>query len=187
MRTSALLISALLSLSTLACDKGGDKKDDKKTDDKKADEKAEAKKTDDAPTGTAEAAPVDAPAAAGELTLPKLGLKADAPAGTSVSEMMGNDMAQGPNLVATVEKGDDKPKTGEEAQADAEMYGPKDPKIETLADGYVLTFTNEGSAGTNFFVNARREIDGAAYWCTTTASTQEQMDAAVAFCKSLRK
>ena len=36
-------------------------------------------------------------------------------------------------------------------------------------------------------IQARREIDGAAVWCTTTASSQEQSDAAVAFCKSLRK
>jgi hypothetical protein len=101
--------------------------------------------------------------------------------------MMGSDMAQGPNLVATVEKGDEKPKTGDDAIKDADMYTPKDPKVETLTDGYVLTFTNEGGLGTNYWVNARREIDGAAYWCTTTASSQEQSDAAVAFCKSLRK
>jgi hypothetical protein len=187
MRTAALLLSACLSVSTLACDKGGDKKDDKKTDDKKADDKGEAKKTDDAAAGEAAPEAEAAPAAAGEVTLPKVGLKADAPAGTNVTDMMGNDMVNGPNLVATVEKGDDKPKTGDEAIADADMYSPKDPKVETLPDGYVLTFTNEGGMGTNFFVNVRREIGGAAYWCTTTASSQEQSDAAVAFCKSLRK
>jgi len=176
MRTSSvLLLSVFLASSTLAC--GGDKPaDDKKADDKKADDK----KADDAPAA-------DGGGAAGEVTLPKVGLKGDAPAGTNVTDMMGDDMVQGPNLVVTVGKGDDKPKTGDEATADADMYTPKDPKVETLPDGYVLTFTNEGGAGTNYWVNARREIDGAAYWCSTTATTQEQSDNAVAFCKSLRK
>jgi hypothetical protein len=200
MRTSTLLIlSVLLTVSATACDKGGDKKDDKKVaadkkagDEKKADDVAPPAEGGAPADGGAEAgAPADGGAAApptlAEVTLPKAGLKGDAPEGTSVTELMGNDMVQGPNLVVTVEKGDEKPKTGDDAIKDADMYTPKDPKVETIADGYVLTFTNEGGLGTNFWVNARREIGGAAYWCTTTASSQEQSDAAVAFCKSLRK
>jgi hypothetical protein len=194
MRTSTLLIlSLLLTVSTsTACDKGGDKKDDKKVEDKKADDKKADDVVAPAEGGAAEGgAPADGGGAAAggsaEVALPKVGLKADAPAGTTVTDMMGSDMAQGPNLVASVEKGDDKPKTGDDAIKDADMYTPVDPKVETLADGYVLTFTNAGGMGTNYFVNARREIDGAAYWCTTTATTQEQSDNAVAFCKSLRK
>jgi hypothetical protein len=195
MRTPTLLIlSLLLTVSTsTACDKGGDKKDDKKVEDKKGDDK----KADDvapaegggAADGGGAAADGGGAAAGGtaELALPLIGLKADAPAGTTVMDMGGSDMVQGPNLVATVEKGDDKPKTGDDAIKDADMYTPKDPKVETLADGYALTFINVGEFGTNYFVNVRREIEGAAYWCTTTASSQEQSDNAVAFCKSLRK
>ena len=187
MRTSSvLLLSVFLASSTLAC--GGDKPaDDKKTDDKKADDKkADDVKADDAPAADGGAA-ADGGGAAGEVALPKVGLKGDGPAGTTVMAMGDDDMVQGPGFVVTVGKGDDKPKTGDEAIADADMYTPKDPKVETLPDGYVLTFTNEGGAGTNYWVNARREIDGAAYWCSTTATTQEQSDNAVAFCKSLRK
>ena len=185
MRTStAIMFSLLLGASTFACDKGGEKK----ADDKKADGKGDDKKADEAKADGGEAkAEADKPAGPGPVDLPKVGLKGDAPAGTNVSDMMGSDMVQGPGLVATVEKGEGKPATPEAAQEDAEMYGPKDPKIEKLDDGFVLTFTNEGSAGTNYWVNVRREIDGAAYWCSTTGSSQADSDAAVAFCKSLRK
>lgn len=185
MRTPTLILASLLSSSlALGCGGGGEKKDDSK------DTKADAKKADDKAGGDEKAADDGAggdEAAGGEVALPKTGLKGTAPAGANVSEMMGNDMVQAPGLVVTVEPGDDKPKTGEDAQKDADMYTPKDPKIETLEDGYVLTFTNEGGMGTNFFVNARREIDGKAYWCSTTASDQAQSDNAVAFCKSLKK
>jgi hypothetical protein len=189
MRTSTIL---LLSICLSSFATGCGKKEDKKADDKQAEgeKKTEEKKAEGgeveakAEAGEGEAKPEEG--AAGEVALPKAGLKADAPGGSTVSEMMGNDMVQGPNLVATVEKGDDKPKTGEEATKEADMYSPKDPKVETLEDGYILTFTNEGGAGTNYWVQARREIDGSAWWCSTTASSQEQMDAAVAFCKSLR-
>jgi hypothetical protein len=198
MRTSTLLIlSLLLTVSTTACDKGGDKKEgDKKVeakkagDDKKVGEEVAAEGGAGAEGGAAaeggagaEGGAAAAPATLAEIALPKVGLKADAPEGTSVTD----DMVQGPNLVATVEKGDDKPKTGADAIKDVDMYSPKDPKVEDLPDGYVLTFTNEGGLGTNYWVNVRREIGGAAYWCTTTASSQAQSDAAVAFCKSLRK
>lgn len=191
MRTpTALLISLLLTVPLAACEeKKEDKKEDKKGDKKPEDKKAEG---DDAKAEGGEPAaeggePKPEGGAAGEVALTKTGLKGDAPAGTSVSTMMDDDMVQGPNLVVTIGKGEGKPKTGEEAQKEAEMYGPKDPKVETLEDGYVLTFTNEGGMGTNYWVNAYREIGGAAYWCSTTGSSQEQSDNAVAFCKSLRK
>lgn len=141
------------------------------------------------------AAPADAPADGGGAVdgatvglLPKSGLHADVPTGkTSITEVEGSDMVVGANLVVAVEPGDDKPKTGDKALAAADTHKPKDPKVETLPDGYILTFTSEGSLGLNYWVNSRRTIGGTAYWCTTTASTPEQRDAAVAFCKSLRK
>jgi nucleoside phosphorylase/DNA-binding CsgD family transcriptional regulator len=141
---------------------------------------------DPGPVRPARAVEVTLPKAV-EVTLPKVGLKADAPAGTTIGEIMGKDMAQGPDLMVIVEKGDDKPNTGDDAIKDAEMVRPKDLKVETLPDGYVLTFTNDGALGTNYWVNARREIGGGAYWCSTTASSREQSDAAVLFVKSLRK
>jgi hypothetical protein len=192
MRTTALITALFMTtLGTAACDKKDDAAKDAKADAKK--DSKDAKKEDPKDVKAADGGAADGGAAAdgggaaGEIALPKVGLKGDAPAGSNVSEMMGSDMVQGPGLVATVEKGDDKPKTGEDAQKDADMYTPQDAKVETLPDGYVLTFTNTGGMGTNYWVQSRREIDGAAYWCSTTASSQEQSDAAVAFCKSLRK
>jgi hypothetical protein len=181
MRTSVLLISCLLCMISTACAKSS------------AAAAGSDVPADDGGDGGYAAAPAgDDGVAVGGLTasivLPKVGLQADAPAETTISEMFGMDMVEGPHLVATtVENGDDKPKTGDDALEDAEIYTPQNPKVETLADGYVLTFTNVGGLGTNYWVNARREIDGVAYWCTAVASTQEQSDSAVVFCKSLRK
>jgi len=181
MRTTTLVLSCLLCTSfAVGCgskpaEPAGAKDNKEAKADAKKDVKADAKEEKKEAAG------------GGDIDLPKVGLKGTAPAGTNVSEMMGNDMVQGPGLVATVEAGDDKPKTGEEAQKEADMYSPENAKIEKLEDGYVLTFTNKGGMGTNYWVQARREIDGKAYWCTTTASQQEQSDNAVAFCKSLKK
>lgn len=182
MRSATILLASLLVSSfAVGCDS------DKKAEDKPADEK----KTDDKQTADAKAdAKADDKAddkAGGEVELPKIGLKGAAPAGAAVSEMMGMEMVSGGGLTASVESGDGKPATGEEAQKEADMYTPENPNIEVLADGYVFTFTNKGDAGENFWVQSRREIDGKAVWCTTTSSSKDQQDAAVAFCKSLHK
>ncbi len=124
------------------------------------------------------------------IDLPKLGLKAEAPTGTNVGDaIMGNGhMVTGPNLVATVsEATDSQPKTGDDAKKEADMFNPKNAKVDTLPDGWVLTFDNEGSMGKNFFVQVRRDIGGKAIWCDTTSSSPEQQTNAVNFCKSLKK
>lgn len=178
----AISLVALFGLTTTACDSKSEakpaeaKKDTKSADAKSGDAKSEAK--------------ADAPAAAAKLDLPKVGLKADAPAGATAGDgVMGNGhMVMGDNLVVGVEEaGESTPKTLDAAKSDAEMYGPKNIKEEKLADGWVLTFENEGSMGKNYHVNVRREIGGKAYSCTTMQSTPEQSANAVAFCKSLAK
>lgn len=192
---SALVFTSLLF--AVACDS---KKDDKaagKAEDKKAASKAEAKDAKggeakaDAKAGEAKADEAKAggePAAAGGLAIDKLKLKADAPEGTTVGDGIGEGvMVQGPGLVAMVEVASDtRPKTEDDAKKDADMYSPKNLQSEKLADGWVVTFDNEGSAGKNFFVNVRRDIGGKAYWCETTAPSEEQAANAVAFCKSLK-
>ena len=67
------------------------------------------------------------------------------------------------------------------------MYTPKNLKEEKLADGWAITFDNEGGMGKNYFVNVRREIDGKSIWCETTASQEAQQTNALNFCKSLKK
>jgi hypothetical protein len=129
-------------------------------------------------------------AAGGSVSLAKLGLKADAPDGSRVSDAVMGDgvMIQGPNLVVTVEvASESKPKTIEDAKKDAEMFSPQNVQTEKLADGWAFSFENKGSAGTNYFVKVRREIGGKAYWCETIASNPDQKANALKACKSLKK
>jgi len=131
--------------------------------------------------GAAKTAPLD---------LPKLGLKADAPAGSTVGDaLMGSGhMIMLPGLVVNVaEASDTQPKTIDDAKKEAEMFSPKNLKDEKLADGWVMTFDNEGGMGKNFFAQVRRDIGGKAIWCETTASEAAQQTNAVNFCKSLKK
>lgn len=131
--------------------------------------------------GAAKTAPLD---------LPKLGLKAEAPAESTVNDaIMGSGhMIMGPGLVVNVaEASETQPKTVEDAKKESELFSPKNLKDEKLADGWVITFDNEGSMGKNFFAQVRRDIGGKAIWCETTASEAAQQTNAVNFCKSLKK
>lgn len=186
MRTATLLLVSLLgsSLTLVGCD-GGEKKDDKKADAKKDEKGGDAKKDDKG--GDAKAEDKKEEAGGGDVKLPKTGLQGTAPAGSNVSDMMGSDMVQGPGLVATVSNVKGDPVTIEKAKEDADMYGPEGLKEEKLEDGFVLTFTNKGGMGTNYWVKVNRTIDGKQIECSTTASSEEQQKAAVEFCKSLKK
>ena len=206
-RTFATLFALAGVLGLSACDKKEEKKEDKKAeakkDDKKADAKtdvkadvkaepaADAKADGGEPAGDVKADGGEpAPAAGGTVDLTKLGLKAEAPAGTNIGDAIVGEgvMAQGPNLVATVEVASDtRPKTEEDAKKDADMYTPQNLKSEKLADGWAVTFDNKGDLGANYFVQVRRDIGGKTYWCETTASSVEQQTAALDFCKSLKQ
>lgn len=162
---TALLATALAALALAACNK----------DKEGGDSSASGAKT----TDTASAA----------LELGKLGLHAQAPSGSKVGDAPVGEgiMVQGPGLVVTVEVASDSaPKTIDAAKDDASMYSPKNVQTETLGDGWTLTFENKGSMGANYFLESRREIGGKAYKCSTTASSKEQQQAALAFCKSLK-
>jgi hypothetical protein len=124
------------------------------------------------------------------INIPKLGLKGSAP-GETEEPIIGDGE---PILIAaskfTVTVGEAKatdPKTVKDAEGAAELWTPKNMKSEKLADGWVLTYENSGSAGANYFVNTRRDIGGKAYLCDTMQSTPEQQKAALDFCKSLTK
>lgn len=165
------LLTPLLLVS-VAC--GGAATDANKTADKKPDAKADA----------------PAEAKAGPLELTKVGLKMNAPAGSTVGDQIAGSgvTVQGPNLVVSVEEASEtRPKTGEDAQKEADMYSPKNAKVEALPDGWALTFDNEGGMGKNYFVNVRRDLGGKSYWCETTASSPEQQKNALEACKSLTK
>lgn len=168
-----------VALTLPACDS---KSDAKSGEVKSGEVKTGEKKDDKKAAGDAKAA------APSKLELGKVPLTADAPAGTNVSDGIGGAgvMVMGENLVVNVDAATDMtPKTLEDAKKDAEMYTPKNFKEEKLADGYALTFENEGGMGTNYHVSVRRELAGKAWSCTTMQSNTEQQSTALAFCKSL--
>jgi|GEM_PF-2236294 len=188
MRTATILLASLLgsSVAIAGCD-GGEKKDDKKEEGKKDEKKGDDKKGD-AKAGDAKGDDKGGDAAkGGDVDLPKTGLKGAAPAGSNVSDMMGSDMVQGPGLVVTVANVEGDAVTIEKAKEDADMYGPENLKEEKLDDGFVISFTNKGGAGTNYWVEAYRTIGDKQFKCSTTASQEAQQTNAIAFCKSLKK
>ena len=118
------------------------------------------------------------------------GLKVDLPKGTEPGDgMSGGVMIIGMDVSVMINvAGEYDPKTLEDAEKEAtETYSGKDLKSEELPDGWVLTFTNEGSLGTNYWVQSRREIGGKAYFCSTSVGHELQARGALAACKSLRK
>lgn len=178
-----VLVCSVIALALPSCDAKTEAKPATKSETKSETKSAE-KKSDAGAKADVKAEP----AAPAKLELPKLGLKADAPAGTTVSDGIGGEgaMVMGDNLVLNVDPAKDStPKTIEDAKKEAEMFTPKNIEEEKLADGWVLTFENEGGMGKNYHVQVRREIGGKAWSCTTMQSTPEQQANAVAFCKSL--
>lgn len=129
-----------------------------------------------------------AKAAGGATKLPKLNLQIDVAGQVRVGDaVMGEGhMLQGSGIGAMQIELATKPQTLDEAKSDADMYSPQDLKTETLADGWAMTFTNKGGAGTNYWVAVRREIGGKSISCTTTGSEAGQAAAVLAACKSLR-
>lgn len=177
---------SLVSLLCLAFAVTGCSKKDAPAEggDKPAAEGVAEKAAEKAPEKAAE------PAKAPGVEIAAFGLMAKAPEGTNVTEMMGDQMLQGPGLVVTVgEAGEDYPKDMAAAVTDMkDTYdGVENVKEETLADGWLFSATNKGGMGTNYWVKSLRTIDGKAYKCETTASSEEQMANAIAACKSLAK
>ncbi|MDX9723619.1 MAG: hypothetical protein RBU37_22925 [Myxococcota bacterium] len=130
------------------------------------------------------------PAPSTGLRLEAVGLTIDLPADLTVSDAIGETGAMimgGAVGAMTVSIPDEsKPATLEAAKEEADMYSPENLKEETLEDGWLLSFTNTGGMGTNYWVMSRREIGGKAISCSTTCSTPEQHAAVIAACKSLK-
>jgi len=165
-----LVLSMALTLGFVGCK--GSKDGDKKGDDGKV---AEAKTEAKGPS---------------MLKLDKLdGLQVEVPADTKAGDAIGGKgvMLQGAGLVMTIEPGEGKPEDVDKAKEDVDMYTPQDLKVEKLEDGFLLTFTNKGGMGTNYWLTGRRTIDGKAYWCSTTAAKPEFVESAAKVCKSLKK
>lgn len=135
-----------------------------------------------------EQAAATAEAPAGDVDLPRFGLKMAVPAGATVSDAIVGEghMVMAPGLVVTVQTpGSLSPESLDAAKEDAQMYTPTNLREETLSDGFALTYENTGGMGTNYFVLVRRTIGDKTVMCETTASSAEQQASALAACKSL--
>ena len=122
------------------------------------------------------------------VKLAKLGLQVDIAGEANVGDGIGDGsvMIQGGAVGALQVEAAKAPQTLEDAKSDASMFNGKNVKEEKLADGWLLTYDNSGSAGANFFVASSRTIGGKNYKCSTTVSDASQQAAAAAACKSLR-
>lgn len=118
------------------------------------------------------------------------GLEADVPAGTRVAKAaLGTGvMLKGPGVSMTIGpfRDVDASNLGE-AKKNAEAFAPKNVEGEKLSDGYILTYENEGSMGTNYWLVGRRKIEDAAYSCGVRSPEKAHQQNAIAICKSLRK
>jgi hypothetical protein len=112
----------------------------------------------------------------------------DVPAGDVTETVIGDAvLVQGPGLVVSVQKaGESHPADGEQAKTEMEIYAPIDLELVEVEDGWVMTFTNKGGAGTNYWVASWRSILGEDWWCTATVSSAEQQHNAEVACRTLR-
>jgi hypothetical protein len=136
--------------------------------------------------GAAAAAAAEAPA--GDVDLPRFGLKIAVPAGATVGEAIVGEghMITAPGLVVTVQApGSFSPENLEAAKEAAQMFSPTNVREETLADGFALTYENTGGMGTNYFVVVRRTLGDKTVMCETTAMSAEQQASALEACKSI--
>jgi hypothetical protein len=127
----------------------------------------------------------DKPAA---VTLAKLGVQLDIAGEASPGDGMGDQsvMITGSEIGAMNVELKKEAKPLEEAKSDVSMYTGKNMKVETLADGYAVTFDNKGEMGPGFFVDVQRTIGGKPYSCSTTTNSAERQANVLAACKSLR-
>ncbi|HEY4244601.1 MAG TPA: hypothetical protein VGM88_32530 [Kofleriaceae bacterium] len=123
------------------------------------------------------------------VKLAKLGVELDLPGEVSPGDGLGDDsiMITGSDIGAMDVDLAKTPQSVEDAKSDANMFTPKNLKVDTLPDGYAITFDNKGDMGANFFVDVQRTIGGKAYKCATTTNTAERQAAVLAACKTLRK
>lgn len=124
------------------------------------------------------------------ITLADLdGLKIDVAKGTEPSKLGSSVMILSMSESFTVDAvSDSTPKTLADAKKQAtELYSGKDIKDVQVEGGWGITFTNKGSLGETYWLNMRRDIDGKAYWCSTSVGNKILRDGAVRACKSLRK
>ncbi len=145
-----------------------------------------SKKEDGAGGAPASGGGGDKPAA---TKLAKLGLTIDVPGEVVVADGMSENtvMLTGSGIGAMQVGLAKTPQSANEATADAKMYTPTNMSTEIIPPGgWLMTFENKGAAGTNYWVDSRRDLGGKSYKCGTTGSDPAQAKAVAFACKSLR-
>lgn len=142
------------------------------------------KKDDKPAAGGADKEKPAAPAGDSKKLKVGLSITTDGEIGEGMSPE-GNMITGGSAGAFTVEP-DKTPMTADEIKKDAADNKPKDLKVDTLPDGFIVTYVNTGSAGDNFWVDARRKIGGKDIRCSSTVSSADQQAAVVAACKSIK-
>ncbi len=120
--------------------------------------------------------------------LKNLELKAALPTGAIMGDAIGGKgvmvmSATAPVTVTEADKND--PETLDTAKKNVELFKPTNLKTAKLKDGWLLTFDNKGSMGTNYWLKVRRVINGKSFMCNTTVTKPQQREAAIKICKSL--
>ena len=125
------------------------------------------------------------------VTLPKLGIKATIPAGAKVEDGLVGDghMVTGPGITVSIDPATDMtPATADDAKKEAtDMYSATNIKDVQVENGYIITYENKGSMGTNYWMKGVREIDGKKFACSVTAPEDAHQKSGVAICQSLTK
>ena len=118
------------------------------------------------------------------------GVEVRIPEGTRVSKnAVGfGVMLKGPGVSMTIGAALDVDATTlEEAKENAQSYSPTNLEGETLPDGYLLTYENQGSMGTTYWLVGRRRLGNVAYSCGVRSPKKDHQQSAIAICKSLER
>ncbi len=121
------------------------------------------------------------------VEIPGLGLKVDAPPGAGTSGIGDATTISTEGFAITVKApGEWDADNLREAETEAtNTYNAENINAETLPDGWALSFTNEGSMGTNYWVWVRRMIGETEVWCSVTASEEVVQTSGLEACKAI--
>ncbi len=180
-----LIYAVLLSflVAGVACDEPeesdeGTEEEQEDTEEEGDDEEAEEAEEEEA-------------AQEGPQELAELGVSAVIPEGSSVGDAMMSDdgvTVDGGDHAITIDvPEDDDAKDMEESKRQAEeFFSAENMEVTELDDGWILSYTNEGGAGTNYWVTGYRDIDGNEVSCAVTSGQEIHQTTGVEFCESLQ-
>ena len=135
---------------------------------------------------------VEEPAETFTQELDELGVSAKLPAGAEVGEPVVSTsgkgvQVEGPEFFINFDVPTEFDTSDlEEAKSEAkDMYSAENMEVIELDHGFILSFTNEGSMGTNYWVIGYRNIDGNEVTCSVVSAHKAHQTTGVNLCRSL--